>query len=59
MWSVPLIKNSRNLVTLQKYSAVVISCADFIIGSVQGQAGWSFEQSDLVKGVPAHGRGVD
>ena len=27
-------------------------------GSVQGQAGWVFEQPGLVEGVPAHGRGV-
>lgn len=26
-------------------------------GSVLGQFGWGFEQSGLVKGVPAHGRG--
>lgn len=24
-------------------------------GSVQGQAGWVFEQPDLMKNVPAHG----
>jgi len=29
-----------------------------IIGSVQGQVAWSFEQLDLVKGIPAHGRRV-
>jgi len=27
-------------------------------GSVQGQAGWGFEQPAVVQGVPAHGRGV-
>ena len=27
-------------------------------GSVQGQAGWGFEQPDLVKDVPAHDRRV-
>jgi len=27
-------------------------------GSVQGQAGWGFEQPGLVEGVPAHGRVV-
>jgi len=27
-------------------------------GSVQGQAGWGFEQPGLVGGVPAHGGGV-
>ena len=27
-------------------------------GSVQGQAGWGFEQPDVAEGVPAHGRGV-
>lgn len=27
-------------------------------GSVQGQNGWGFEQPDLVKGVPGHGREV-
>ncbi|PKU46762.1 hypothetical protein llap_2921 [Limosa lapponica baueri] len=29
-----------------------------IPGSVQGQAGWGFEQPALVGGVPTHGRGV-
>jgi len=29
-----------------------------IIGSVQGQVGWGFEQPDPVKYVPAHGRRV-
>ena len=29
-----------------------------IPGSVQGQAGWGFEQPGLVEGVPAYGRGV-
>ena len=28
-----------------------------IIGSVQSQVGWGFEQLDLAKDVPAHGRG--
>jgi len=28
-----------------------------ISGSVQGQVGQGFEQSDLVKDVPVHGRG--
>jgi len=28
-------------------------------GSVQGQAGWDFEQPGLVVGVPAHGRDVE
>ena len=27
-------------------------------GRPQGQVGWSSEQPGLVKGVPAHGRGV-
>jgi len=27
-------------------------------GRVQGQVGWSSEQSGLVEDVPAHGRGV-
>ncbi|KAK4824765.1 hypothetical protein QYF61_018499 [Mycteria americana] len=34
------------------------SCGCPIIGSVQDQVGWGFEQSDLVKDVPAHGRVV-
>ena len=33
-------------------------CGCPIIGSVQGQVEWSFEQPHLVKDVPAHGRGV-
>ena len=33
------------------------SCGCPITGSVQGQAAWDFEPSDLVKDVPAHGRG--
>ncbi|PKU34435.1 dna replication licensing factor mcm4 [Limosa lapponica baueri] len=34
------------------------NCGGPIPGSVQGQAGWGFEQPDLVGGVPAHGRGI-
>ena len=34
------------------------SCGCPLPGSVQGQAGWGFEQPGLVEGVPAHGRGV-
>lgn len=34
------------------------SCGCPLPGSVQGQAGWGFEQPSLVEGVPAHGRGV-
>ncbi|KAK4816011.1 hypothetical protein QYF61_011001, partial [Mycteria americana] len=33
------------------------SCGCPIPGSVQGQAGWGFEQLGLVEGIPAHGRG--
>ena len=29
-----------------------------IIGSVQGQVGWGFDQPDVVEDVLAHGRGV-
>ncbi|KAK4831509.1 hypothetical protein QYF61_018093, partial [Mycteria americana] len=32
------------------------SCRCPVIGSVQGQAGWGFEQPALVEDVPAHGR---
>jgi len=32
-------------------------CGCPTLGSVQGQAGWGFEQPGLVGGVPAHGRG--
>jgi len=28
-------------------------------GSIQGQAGWGFEQPGLVGGVPAYGRGLE
>ena len=34
------------------------SCGCPLPGSVQGQAGWGFEQPGLGEGVPAHGRGV-
>ena len=34
------------------------SCGCPIPGSVQGQVGWGFEQPDLMKDVPAHGRGA-
>ncbi|KAK4832815.1 hypothetical protein QYF61_025683 [Mycteria americana] len=34
------------------------SCRCPITGTVQRQAGWSFGQPDLVKDVPARGRGV-
>ena len=34
------------------------SCRCPIIGNVQGQVGWGFEQPDLVKNVPVHGREV-
>jgi len=33
------------------------SCGCPLPGSVQGQVGWSSEQSGLVEDVPAHGRG--
>jgi len=34
------------------------SCGYPLPGSVQGQAGWAFEQLGLVEGVPVHGRRV-
>jgi len=34
------------------------SCGCPVIGSIQGQVVWGFEQPGLVKDVPAHGRGV-
>ena len=34
------------------------SCGCPIPGSVQGQAGWGFEQPGLVEVVLAHGRGI-
>ena len=34
-------------------------CGCSLPGSVQGQAGWGFEQPGLVEGVPAHGRGLE
>jgi len=34
------------------------SCGCSLHGSVQGQAGWNFEQTGLVEDVPAHGRGL-
>ena len=35
------------------------SCGCAILGRVQGELGRGFEQRDLVKDVPAHGRRVD
>jgi len=35
------------------------SCGCSLPGSVQGQAGWGFEQLGPVEGVPAHGRGLE
>ena len=34
------------------------SCGCLLPGSVQGQAGWGFEQPGLVEGVLTHGRAV-
>ena len=34
------------------------SCGCSIPGNVQGQVRWGFEQTGLLKGVPAHGRGL-
>jgi len=34
------------------------SCGCLLAGSVQGQAGWGFEQPGLVDGVHGQGRGV-
>jgi len=34
------------------------SCGCPLLGSVQGQVGWSSEQPGLVEDVPAHGSGV-
>jgi len=34
------------------------SCGCPLARSVQGQAGWGFEQPALVEGVPVHGRAV-
>jgi len=34
------------------------SCGCPVPGSVQAQVGWSSEQPDLVKAVPAYGMGV-
>jgi len=33
-------------------------CGCFLPGIVESQAGQDFEQPDLLKDVPAHGRGV-
>ena len=35
------------------------SCVCLLPGSVQGQVGWGFEQLGLVRGFPAHDRGVE
>jgi len=35
------------------------SCGCSMVGSVQNQSGWGFEQPDLVEHVPVHGRGLD
>ena len=34
------------------------SCGYPLPGSVQGQGGWDFEQSNLAEGVPTYGKGV-
>ena len=34
------------------------SCGCPIPGSVQGQAGWGFEQAGLAEGVPVYGKGI-
>jgi len=33
-------------------------CECLIPGSVQGQAGWDFEQPGLMEGVPPRGKGL-
>lgn len=33
-------------------------CGLPIPGGVQGRAGWVYEQSGLMEGVPTHGRGI-
>lgn len=38
--------------------ATPISSMSNSAGSVQGQAGWDFEQPDVGKDVPAHGGGL-
>ena len=30
-----------------------------VLGSIQGQVGWGFEQPGLMGGVPAYSRGVE
>jgi len=35
------------------------SCGYHIPGSIQGQTGWGFEQSDLAEDFPVHGRGLE
>lgn len=42
--------------TLEHFGASITSLG--ILGSVQGQSGWGFQQPVLVKGVLAHSGGV-
>ena len=34
-------------------------CGCPLLGSIQGQAGWGFEQPGLVGGIPAYSRGLE
>lgn len=44
------------VVRLEQFGASITSLG--ILGSVQGQTGWDFQQPGLVKGGPAQGGGV-
>jgi len=54
LWWTTCRKHSMGVKTRQQRS-----CACPISGSVQGQVGWGFKQSELVTDPPAHGRTLD
>ena len=51
-------KNFFKVRMLRHWNRLRRGCGCPIPGSIQDQAGWSFEQPDLVIDVPAHGRGL-
>jgi len=52
------IRYKKEILYYEGGEAVPRSCGCPLPGSVQGHAEWGFDQPGLMKGVPAHGRGV-